>query len=218
MERDELNQCIKTISMDMERLQNTVSALAMTCVQMMPSNYETLSLDAAMRAESLAVKLRYLVFASTPVVRMDYQLKAAEVLGIKIEYGQEVLKIVMPGLMPKRKWKNTEFLTAPLMAALSAFVKETPIPRYQECVACFAHVYNNKFPERRIRDHDNIECKQVLDVVSLFALTDDSGRFCDTFHTSELGGENRTELYIMKKEAFPDWFSEQEKPENRGGK
>ena len=38
MQRNELNQCIRTISEDIERLQNTVSALGMTSVQRMPQN------------------------------------------------------------------------------------------------------------------------------------------------------------------------------------
>lgn len=216
MQSNELNQCIKTISMDMERLQNTINAMSMTSVQMMPANYETLSQDAAIRAESIAVKLRYLVFVSTPMRRMDFQMMSAERMGIEVEYQDGKLKILMLGLLPKRKWKNTEFLTGPLMAALNAHVKQNPVPRYQECVACFAHIYNSKFPERRIRDHDNLECKQILDVVSTFVLTDDTGRLCDTFHTSELGEEDRTELYIMEKEAFPAWFSEQEQSRKRG--
>lgn len=217
MQKDELNKCIKTISGDIERMQNTVSALGMTSVQMSPQNYETLSQDAAMRAESIAVKLRYLVFASTPVQRLDYLMKAAEEMKIELCLQDGILKILMPGLLPKRKWKNTEFITAPLMSAMGTYVKENPVRRYQECVVCFAHIYNRSFPERRIRDHDNLECKQILDVISTFVLTDDTGRLCDTFHSSELGEEDRTEIYVMEKEGFLAWFSEREQAQKRGG-
>ena len=57
-------------------------------------------------------------------------------------------------------------------------------------------------PERRIRDYDNLELKQFLDVAASFILTDDNGLLCDAYNTTELGEEvNRPRLCGQHKKA-----------------
>lgn len=75
---------------------------------------------------------------------------------------------------------------------------------------CFSHVYRKDLPKRRIRDYDNLELKQFLDVAASFILTDDSGLLCDAYNTTELGEEDCTRIFIMDSRRFPDWLDARE--------
>ena len=63
-------------------------------------------------------------------------------------------------------------------------------------------------PSTRIRDYDNLELKQLLDVVSSFVMLDDSGLLCDAYNTTEWGTTDCTRMTIMPKERFPKWLEE----------
>ena len=131
--------------------------------------------------------------------------------GIDIQCGGEVLEITLPCLLPKRKQKqNTEYLLDPFTAALSQYAKSNPMPRLQHCVICFSHIYDRELPSRRIRDYDNLELKQFLDVAASFILSDDSGLLCDAYHTTELGDTDCTRISIMDSKLFPDWLDARE--------
>ena len=134
--------------------------------------------------------------------------------GIAITHAADRVEITLPGLMPKRTRRvNTTFLTDPLYASLEAYTKEHPLPHFTECVVCFSHVFDRTLSTRRVRDYDNLECKQILDTVSGFLMTDDSGLFCDAYHTTEFGERDCTVLTVMEKMAFPGWLAE---VKNRG--
>ena len=77
-------------------------------------------------------------------------------------------------------------------------------------VVCFSHIYAQELPERRIRDYDNLELKQFLDVAASFILTDDSGLLCDAYNTTELGNEDCTRLFLMDCARFPAWLAERQ--------
>ena len=80
------------------------------------------------------------------------------------------------------------------------------MPRLRHCVVCFSLVYNRDLPERRVRDYDNLELKQFLDVAASFLLTDDGGMLCDAYHTTELGETDCTRISIMDSKQFPVWL------------
>ena len=84
------------------------------------------------------------------------------------------------------------------------------MPRFQHCVVCFSHVYCKSLPRRRVRDYDNLELKQFLDVAASFMLTDDTGLLCDAYNTTELGDTDCTRISIMDSKLFPAWLSTRE--------
>ena len=63
-----------------------------------------------------------------------------------------------------------------------------------------------KRPERRARDHDNIETNTVSDIVAMFTLVDDSPKHCSHLYISALGNEERTEIYIVPKDELCDFL------------
>lgn len=207
MNRAILSQRISSVLDDIQRLTNALYAMNTTDIQRYPDNYEVLSTDAALRAETIACRLRRLIYVSTPIKKTEYLTSAAVMQGIGVCYEDGVFEVELPCLLPKRKqWQNAEYLLDPLGAALSQYAGSHPLPRFQHCVIAFSHIYDSSLPERRIRDYDNLELKQIQDVIAAFVLTDDTGALCDVYHTTELGNGDSTRVSIMARELFPAWL------------
>lgn len=131
--------------------------------------------------------------------------------GIEISENDGILEIKLPCLLPKRRQRqSTEFLLDPFTSALSDYAAHHTMPQFQHCVVCFSHIYAQELPERRIRDYDNLELKQFLDVAASFILTDDNGLLCDAYNTTELGEEDCTRLFLMDSTQFPAWLAERQ--------
>lgn len=204
-----LLQRIGSIEDGLEKLKNSVYAMKITDIQKYPANYEALSTDAALRSERLACQLRNLIFATDLISKPDYMEKAAKTQGIQFCLKDGLLSIYLPGLLPKRRvHTNAAFINEPLHYALKKYMETNPLPVFNSCVVCFIQVYDRQLPLRRIRDYDNMEFKQILDTISPFVLKDDSGLFCDSFHTTELGDTDYTSVNIMEKSMFPVWLQE----------
>lgn len=215
MDQHTLSSRLSRIEEELPKLSNTISAMKITDIGTYGKNYEELSIDAAQHAERIACSLRNLIFAANLVARPLLMEKTAEIHRITIIHTDSRVEITLPGLMPKRtKRVNTTFLTDPLHASLESYTKKHTLPHFTDCVVCFSHVFDQTLPTRRIRDYDNLECKQILDTVAGFLMTDDSGLFCDAYHTTELGDRDCTILTIMEKKEFPGWLAETENRSN----
>ena len=59
-----------------------------------------------------------------------------------------------------------------------------------------------------MRDYDNLEEKQILDLLSSFVMADDTGLLCDAYNTAELGEQDCTMIFVMEKPRFPGWLAE----------
>ena len=211
MDRFTLSSRLSRIEEEIPKLSNTISAIKITDTGTYGKNYEELSMDAAQRAERIACSLRNLIFAANLIPKPVLMVAVSKEHGITITHRTDRVVITLPGLMPKRtKRINTTFLTDPLHASLDAYTKEHTLPHFTECVVCFSHIFDRNLSARRVRDYDNLECKQLLDTVATFLMTDDSGLFCDAYHTTELGDKECTMLTIMEKRAFPDWLKDLE--------
>lgn len=215
MNRTTLSARLSRIQEEIPKLSNTISAIKITDTDAYGKNYEELSLDAALRAERIACSLRNLIFAANLLEKPVLMEKAAEIQGIEIRHTNDHVEIILPGLMPKRtKRVNTTYLTDPLYYSLRSYTREHPLPHFKECVVCFSHIFDKNLSSRRIRDYDNLECKQILDTAAGFLMTDDSGLFCDAYHTTEFGDRDCTILTIMETASFPEWLKEQKEKGN----
>lgn len=211
MERRIISQRIAGILDDINRLSNALYAMDTTDIQRYPDNYEVLSTDAALRSEKIACRLRHLIYSTTSIKKAEYLNSAGVIHGIEIRHEDGVIEVTLPSLLPKRKQRqSTEFLLDPFYFTLSQYTETTPLPKFTDCVVCFAHVYSQELPARRVRDYDNLELKQLLDVLSTFIMSDDSGILCDAYNTTELGEKDCTRIFVMDKSRFPKWLSERE--------
>ncbi len=211
MDKRILSQRIASIQAEISRLNSALYAMSTTDLQRYPDNYEVLSTDAALRCERIACRLRHLIYTTTSVRKEEYLTSAAVMQGVEIRYEDGLLEITLPCLLPKRqKRQSSEFLIDPIYAALSQYAKGHPMPQFRHCVVCFSHVYCHEQPERRVRDYDNLELKQLLDVVSSFIMVDDSGLLCDAYNTTELGETDCTRIFIMAQGQFPRWLEQRQ--------
>lgn len=209
MEKQIITQRITTILDDISRLQSALYAMSTTDIQRYPDNYEVLSTDAALRGENIACRLRHLIYASTGIKKAEYMQSAAVMQGIQIQSENGVVEITLPALLPKRKQRHsTEFLLDPIYFALSSYAESHALPKFHHCVVCFSHIYCRELPTRRVRDYDNLELKQLLDVVSTFIMADDTGLLCDAYNTTELGDTDCTCIFVMDQSRFGAWLEE----------
>lgn len=194
---------------EIQKLGNTVFALKTTDIQTYPENYGDLSMNAALRAERIACQLRNLVCLAAPEKRSSYLKESADAQGIKIDLDGDLVSITLPGLLPKRRQHvNTAFLHEPLNYALQEYLTVHSLPLYRECVVCFSQIYDRNGPFDRIRDYDNLEFKQLLDTIATYIMVDDTGLYCDSYHTTEMGEKDYTVIYVMAKSRFPRWLKE----------
>lgn len=211
MDRKVLASRLASISGDIERLKSAIYILEKIDISLFTDQYEDRSVDAARRAEWIALRLRNLVYAITRVRKREYLPQAADTMGIKIEQQDGMYEIILPGLMPKRKsTKGTAYLVDPLMAALERHVQKHGIVRFPHSTVCFIMVYDRALPEQRIRDYDNLELKVVLDAVAAFLMDSDGGLLCDAYHSTELGETDCTRVFVMDSRIYPQWYEERQ--------
>jgi len=207
MERQTITKRIRAVLDDITRLSNALYAMDTTDIQRYPDNYEVLSTDAALRAEKITCRLRQLIYSGTTIKKAEYMTSAGAAHGIDIRYENNIMEITLPCLLPKRKQRqSTEFLIDPIYYALDRYADAHPVPKFRHCVVCFSHIYNQELPSRHVRDYDNLELKQILDVVEAFVMADDSGLLCDAYNTTELGETDCTQVSVMGKDSFPQWL------------
>ncbi|WP_326975355.1 DUF6100 family protein [Caproicibacter sp. BJN0012] len=207
MERQIIFKRINGILDDLSRLQSALYAMNMTDIQRYLENYETLAMDAVLRGERITCRLRHLLYATTSIKKAEYMQSAAQIHGTSIEENDGIVEITFPSLMPKRKqWQSSEFLIDPLYFALSDYADRHTPEKFRECVVCFVNIYCKDLPSRRVRDYDNMELKQALDVIATFFMTDDGGRYCDTYNTTGFDETDSTRIFIMEKKRFPEWL------------
>ena len=180
MDRTSISRRIGSIKGDIEKLSNTLCAIEKTDIENYPENYAMLTTDAALRSELIACRMRHLLYGSTTTRKETYLASAGVVQGIRIQAQENMLEITLPCLLPKRKQRqSTEFLIDPLYFTLSQYSDNNELPKFRQCVVCFSHIYSEKFHNRRVRDYDNLELKQLLDVLSAFIMVDDTGLLVD---------------------------------------
>ena len=205
-------QQIRNIEDELKKLQQLLFALQATDLSRSKEQYESLSTNAALRAERIACRLRNLVYIADSRGKENYLNLASNAHGITISSENGVLKITMPGLLPKRRiHTNTAFLHEPLNYALQQYLQKNPMELYKCCVVCFNQIYNRSLSKQRIRDYDNLEFKQILDTIAAYTLLDDSGLFCDLYHTTGWGETDATVIYIMEQSVFSDWLTTHKK-------
>lgn len=202
---------LRDIQNEIMRLNNATYAMEAYDRQRYPENFMETSLDAAVRAERIACKMRHLIGAYGTVKQPTLMNQAADAQGIAIHEDEDndTVVISIPRLLPKwRKKRSGEFLNQPLQYALEQYCKEHPIRKYDICAVCFVHVYDQNLSLGRIRDYDNLEMKHILDTVATYLMLDDNGLLCDVYHSSTYGETDRTCIYVMPQTRLPDFISE----------
>lgn len=159
------------------------------------------------------------VYTGNP--RAKPEVENAMRLSIPIEIGFTVegwFSIRIPALLPKKEKGTKDYIRTSLYLAMkNFFIRKEPV-RYNDCVIIYRHVYDKARPERKKRDHDNIEVNIVTDIVAMYVMTDDNPDFCTHYYCSNAGNEERTEVYVVPKTDFSDWLSKERNMSEKGVK
>ena len=189
----------------------TLTAMDNTNIQRHSDNYEMLSTEAALRGEVIACRLRHLIYETTTIRKAEYLTSAGVMQGISVIEKDGILEITLPCLLPKKSKKHScEYLTDPIYYTLSKYAQTHTLPKFRHCVVCFSHIYSRELSPNRVRDYDNLELKQLLDVIATFVMEDDTGLLCDAYNTTEIGDGDCTRVSVMDKERFQGWLSDRE--------
>ena len=114
--------------------------------------------------------------------------------------------VFIPALLPKKSKGSADYIRTMLYPAMRRFFQGKEPVRYDRCVLIFRHVYDKQRPERRYRDHDNIEINMAADIVALYVMADDAPPCCSHYYCSAAGNVDRTEIYVVGQEDFPRWL------------
>ena len=168
--------------------------------------------EAALRLEEISEKLvlftrRLPAYTGSPVAEAAVENCMAESIPVEIGFTAEGwFALRIPALLPKKASGSADYVRSFLYPAMRRFFQAQPPVRYRDCVLIYRHVYSRDRPERRYRDHDNIEVNMVSDIVALYVMPDDSPKVCAHYYCSTSGADDRTEVYVVPKEEFPLWL------------
>ena len=113
----------------------------------------------------------------------------------------------LPMLLPKKSHGSADYIRSILFPAVQQFFHTQPPCRYDDCVLIYRHVYSRDRPQRRRRDHDNIEINMVSDIVALYTMLDDAPSRCRHYYCSAESSSERTEVYVVPTEDFVLWLA-----------
>ena len=168
--------------------------------------------DAALQLEEISEKLvlftrRLPAYTGSPAAESAVENCMAESIPVEIGFTVEGwFALRIPALLPKKASGSADYVRSFLYPAMRRFFQAQPPVRYRDCVLIYRHVYSRDRPERRYRDHDNIEVNMVSDIVALYVMPDDSPKVCAHYYCSTSGADDRTEVYVVPKEEFPLWL------------
>jgi hypothetical protein len=157
--------------------------------------------------EKACLKMRkFPSYLGNPNAMKEVQEIIDEVMNVEIGYTEQGWFCVrMPFLLPKKESGSSEYVKNMLYSPLRKFFKNKVREVPKQAVLVYRHVYEESHPEKQMRDHDNIEINQVSDCIVLWAMEDDSPKYCEHFYMSARGDKSRTEVYVIPREEFGEF-------------
>lgn len=165
-------------------------------------NFEYLTDRLEILSEKFACSVRE--FARNTFVANRYEVmdKASEMQGIEVRKDGNVIIVDLPFLLPRKKGKENKFIGDPLWYKLEEISKTEDLKIRDKAVICIIHTYDNVNKKARCYDYDNLESKKILDIITLFTLTDDAPEYCDVYQTVQLSDRDKTRILIMPIDEF----------------
>lgn len=169
-----------------------------------------LAFDTERLVEKLACSYRMIpTFLGSPTARAEVEKIIAEEIPVEMGFTEEGwFSLRIPRLLPrKERGKGShDYIRGYLYPAMRRFFQNEYPVRFDDCVIIYRHVYDRNEPDRKRRDHDNIELNFVTDTVALFVMTDDAPLHCQHHYCSAEGETERTEVYVVPEVDFIKWY------------
>lgn len=165
--------------------------------------------EQAMRLEEAAERLVLLTrvlpaYTGSDVARLEVDNTMKLCIPVDMGYTAEGwFCLCIPALLPK---KGSDYIRSFLYPAMQEYFQRKEPVRFTDCVLVYRHVYDRNRPERRMRDHDNIETNMVSDIVAMYVMPDDAPSICSHYECSVMGEDDRTEVFVVPRMDFPQWL------------
>lgn len=154
------------------------------------------------RCENLTSYVRNFAINTYTASQCDVYDCAAKIHGIEIRKDGKMIIIDLPCLLPRKKDKQANFIGELLRYRFEKICEEADLKIRSKAVVCIVHMYDNVNRKAKCYDYDNLETKRILDIVTLYTMTDDSPDYCDIYQTSEFGNVDKTRIIVMPIEEF----------------
>lgn len=171
--------------------------------------------EQAMRLEETAERLVLLTrvlpaYTGSDVARLDVDNTMKLCIPVDMGFTAEGwFRLCIPALLPKKGGGSADYIRSFLYPAMQEYFQRKEPVRFTDCVLVYRHVYDRNRPERRMRDHDNIETNMVSDIVAMYVMPDDAPSVCSHYECSVMGEDDRTEVYVIPRTDFPQWLSQE---------
>ena len=165
-------------------------------------NFEYLTDRLEILSEKFACSVRDFSTRTFVANRYEVMDKASEMLGIEVRKDGNAVVIDLPFLLPRKKGKENKFIGDPLRYRLEEISKIEDLKIRDRAVICIIHTYDNVNKNARCYDYDNLESKKILDIITLFTLTDDAPEYCDVYQTVQLSDRDKTRIIVMPFDEF----------------
>lgn len=165
-------------------------------------NFEYLTDRLEILSEKFACSVRDFARKTFVANRYEVMDKASEMQGIEVRKDGNVIIVDLPFLLPRKKGKEHKFIGDPLWYKLEELSKPEDLKIREKAVICIIHTYDNVNKKARCYDYDNLESKKILDIITLFTLTDDAPEYCDIYQTVQLSDSDKTRILIMPIDEF----------------
>ena len=185
---------------------------------MIEANEEAFRLEGI--TEKVVLMTRALpAYTGYPRARSEVNHIIADAVPIDIGYTESGwFSVRIPLLLPKKEHGSSDYIRQILYPAMQRFFRGRIPHKLDEATIVFRHVYSEDRPERRARDHDNIETRMVSDIVAMFTVVDDSPIYCTHLYVTAPGSEDRTEVYVVPQKELPEFMAREDLMPKEGEK
>ena len=180
--------------------------------------------ESALRLEEVSEKTVLLTralpaYTGNPKARLETENLIKLSIPIEIGFTKEGwFSLRIPALLPKKDAGSADYIRSSLYLAMREFFLDSQPVRYNDCVLIYRHIYARDRPERKKRDHDNIEVNMVSDIVAMYVLPDDGPSVCSHYYCSTQGQSDRTEVYVVPQCEFTEWLENEKQMPEQGVK
>ena len=180
--------------------------------------------ESAVRLEEVSEKTVLLTralpaYTGNPKARLETENLIKLSIPIEIGFTEEGwFSLRIPALLPKKDAGSADYIRSSLYLAMREFFLDSQPVRYNDCVLIYRHIYARDRPERKKRDHDNIEVNMVSDIVAMYVLPDDGPSVCSHYYCSAQGQSDRTEVYVVPQCEFTGWLENEKQMPEQGVK
>ena len=180
--------------------------------------------ESALRLEEVSEKTVLLTralpaYTGNPKARLETENLIKLSIPIEIGFTEEGwFSLRIPALLPKKDAGSADYIRSSLYLAMREFFLDSQPVRYNDCVLIYRHIYARDRPERKKRDHDNIEVNMVSDIVAMYVLPDDGSSVCSHYYCSAQGQSDRTEVYVVPQCEFTEWLENEKQMPEQGVK